>query len=398
MWLQLLITIGVSQALILAILLLLKRNKQLSDYLLSLELGLLFIIILLYNYRLEFHEIIPNLSLNALVLGHLALPVFYLYVKAASQQGLNLSWRQGAMHLLPFAFASLLFTVNYHWVPFDMKGECLLSYTITEVPWWLQVIYFGLFLVVIPFYTFLSFKVLRAHEDYILTKFSYTEDVDLGWLNRFLWGLIVAGGLFVFFEVLCSNLIGWPDHQFGILPGFVVLIGMVIYLGIYGLRQNIIFLDPPILIQEPPPVPAAEGIKVDANEEKYASSALTDDKAADYLLQLQHYMTSEKPYLEPRITIGELAHRLQIPTNYLSQIINDQLDQNFFDFINSYRVEEFKNLVVQSENQQFTLLSLAYDAGFNSKSTFNAIFKKSTGYTPSEYAKMARQQVSELAG
>jgi len=98
-------------------------------------------------------------------------------------------------------------------------------------------------------------------------------------------------------------------------------------------------------------------------------------------------METEKPYLEPRITIAELAQRMDIPVNYLSQVINEQLDQNFFDFINTYRVAEFKRLLAEPDFQHYTLLSLAYEAGFNSKSTFNAIFKKITGRTPSDYAR-----------
>ncbi len=93
----------------------------------------------------------------------------------------------------------------------------------------------------------------------------------------------------------------------------------------------------------------------------------------------------KKNFLAPKISIAELSHRTGIPVNHLSKIINEQLRLNFFDFINSYRVEEFKRLVSEAKHEYFTLLGLAFEAGFNSKSTFNAMFKKFTEQTPSIY-------------
>jgi len=80
-----------------------------------------------------------------------------------------------------------------------------------------------------------------------------------------------------------------------------------------------------------------------------------------------------------------VATALQISTNHLSQVINENLDKNFFDFVNGYRVEMVKQKMKDPSNKNYTLLSLAYDCGFNSKSSFNAIFKKYTGSTPSQY-------------
>jgi AraC-like DNA-binding protein len=77
--------------------------------------------------------------------------------------------------------------------------------------------------------------------------------------------------------------------------------------------------------------------------------------------------------------------KLGVHPNYLSQIINQKEKKNFYDFVNTYRFEEFKKLIAQQKNQQYTLLSLAYDCGFSSKSSFNRYFKKATGQTPSEY-------------
>ena len=94
-------------------------------------------------------------------------------------------------------------------------------------------------------------------------------------------------------------------------------------------------------------------------------------------------MTKEKPYLNPKLTLAELAQSLSIPTNHLSQIINQYEQINFHDFVNSYRVEEFIQNV--QNDKGFSLLGHAFDSGFNSKSTFNAAFKKCKSVTPSQY-------------
>jgi len=96
-------------------------------------------------------------------------------------------------------------------------------------------------------------------------------------------------------------------------------------------------------------------------------------------------MTNEKPYLDSELSLIKLAGLLYIPSHHLSQIINEQLGKNFFEFINEYRVEEVKLLMAKNKDRKYTLLSIAYDSGFNSKSTFNSIFKKYTGITPKQY-------------
>ena len=96
-------------------------------------------------------------------------------------------------------------------------------------------------------------------------------------------------------------------------------------------------------------------------------------------------MDEKKPYLEPKLTLNMLATQLDVSSNHLSQTINQHQNQNFYDFINQYRVEEFKQRAKDPKNQHFIILALALDAGFNSKSAFNLIFKKHTGMTPSQF-------------
>jgi len=118
---------------------------------------------------------------------------------------------------------------------------------------------------------------------------------------------------------------------------------------------------------------------------KYEKSKLTKEDAAAYLKKLQNFMKDEKPYLIPNININELSEKVDIPMRFLSQIINDSLKQNFFDFINYYRIEESKNYLADSKYKKLNILEILYETGFNSKSTFNKVFKEHTGQTPTEY-------------
>ncbi len=101
--------------------------------------------------------------------------------------------------------------------------------------------------------------------------------------------------------------------------------------------------------------------------------------------KLEKYMIDHSPYKNPKVSLSELASQIQIPSHLLSKIINDHYHQNFFDFINHYRIEEFKKMVVDPKNQNLTFLGLAYEVGFNSKTAFNRSFKKITNQTPREY-------------
>lgn len=120
---------------------------------------------------------------------------------------------------------------------------------------------------------------------------------------------------------------------------------------------------------------------------KYEKSGLKEEEAKRLLKNLKEHMTNEMPYLENNLSLSMLAEQLNISANQLSQLLNEYLNKNFYDFINTYRLKEFKEGVKDPKNCHFTLLSIAYQCGFNSKTTFNTFFKKATGKTPSEYYK-----------
>ena len=118
---------------------------------------------------------------------------------------------------------------------------------------------------------------------------------------------------------------------------------------------------------------------------KYQKSGLSADAAEALHRQLAQAMQDEKYYLDGELSLSGLASQLNTQPNYLSQVINEREGKNFYDYINTLRIEEFKRVAASPDQRKYTLSALAQHCGFNSKSSFNRCFKKVTGQSPSEF-------------
>jgi AraC-like DNA-binding protein len=127
--------------------------------------------------------------------------------------------------------------------------------------------------------------------------------------------------------------------------------------------------------------PSAESVE----DKRYKKSAVSLEMMNRYQEMLNHYMQRSKTYLNAELSLESLAEEVDIPKHHLTQLLNEKLHKNFYHFINEYRIEEAKLKLESIQLQEFSLLSLAFDCGFNSKSSFNNYFKKITGQTPSFY-------------
>ena len=121
-------------------------------------------------------------------------------------------------------------------------------------------------------------------------------------------------------------------------------------------------------------------IKVDESPAKAVQS-----KNKEQLSRILEFMETQKPYIDSKITLSGLADKLDISSHNLSRIINEEFGKNFNDFINEYRIKEFKKIILAGEHPNLTLLSYGYMVGFNSKTSFNRSFKRITGQTPSDF-------------
>ncbi|NJO70042.1 MAG: AraC family transcriptional regulator [Bacteroidetes bacterium] len=167
-------------------------------------------------------------------------------------------------------------------------------------------------------------------------------------------------------------------------PDFIYyseIILFIFFLGYFGIRHEGIFAESKAVttqITDQDTEPRQTG--------EYRKSGLKADDAELLHQKLIQLMNDKKPYLEPKLTLNALAAELNISVNYLSQLTQPVVrDKNFYDFVNGFRIEEFKSRVLSPKNQHLTILALAFDSGFNSKSSFNLAFKKHTGLTPSEF-------------
>ena len=124
--------------------------------------------------------------------------------------------------------------------------------------------------------------------------------------------------------------------------------------------------------------------------EKYKSSQLSEEKSKEYLQRLLENMKTEESFKDPKLTLPLLANRLSINSRYLSQVINENLGQNFYDFVNSYRIEEAKKRLSDPEKDKYTIEAIAFEVGFNSKAAFYSTFKKQTNMTPSQFKELRK--------
>jgi AraC-like DNA-binding protein len=172
------------------------------------------------------------------------------------------------------------------------------------------------------------------------------------------------------------------SFQFSLYSLFAVaILFLVNILGFRGIKHSTIFNQTVIPYSQPQ---AEERASVD-KEKSYANYGLKRDDAVSLSEQLENYMKTEKPYTNMELTLKDLASALDTYPHYITQVLNTVFNQNFYDFVNTYRIEEAQKRLTDPQFKNLTILAIAYDCGFNSKSTFNRIFKQKTGFTPSEY-------------
>ncbi len=198
---------------------------------------------------------------------------------------------------------------------------------------------------------------------------SSLEKINLRWIGIGMDAFLIIFGLMTIFVALFISGANVYSIYIALIPLLVSI--TILAIGYFGLTQ-------PIIIP-----PEIENIKL----KKYEKSSLTSENSEKYLKKLIKIMECEKPFLNNDLTLQKLSEMLSISPHHLSQIINEKKNQNFFDFINSYRIEEAKNLLVDKKGELLTILAIAEEVGFNSKSAFNIAFKKYTSLTPSQFKK-----------
>ncbi len=369
--------IGVVQAFFIEFILLNKKNKTLADKVLA--VWMFFIGLHLFLFYLDYEGFLMHLPhvigiLLPLPLIHGPFLLIYINHLIDARQQFD---RSEFLHFLPILICYLIMIPQFLMPVKELNAHIDLIETGGHTPFYLQILGTMTMLtgmVYIPW----SLLRLRNHKKSLGENFSYKESIDLQWLRNLVIGMGIIWVAVIGTNVVFMYFEGEATYGETIIFSTVTL--FVFLIGYFGIRQGRIFADP------------ATGTILQENEEpkKYGKSSLKEGKAQQYLTALQQLMEQDKPHLEPKITLAQLARRLGITANNLSQVINEQLEQNFFDFINEYRVEEFKARLMADKEKKITLLGHALDSGFSSKSSFNEVFKKVTGQTPSAFQRQIK--------
>ena len=355
------------------VLLLQKKPRTLHDNILIawlIYLGLYVGIYALYSHDLFTHFNLLSISLLSLLM--LFGPFLFGYLEALVTNKRRVLLKD-LLHLLPF----ILFNLYILIVSFSPVIAVKLN--IEKIgPEYNPPILFIFFLIMTAIsgtvYFLLTIKLFKRLDIQIFNNFSNVANIDLSWIRKLImvfgivWTALISVTVIhhvfkLFSMVFCT------DGLFLSLSVFVILIGY------FGLKQKIIYGNEDIIA----PVGSSN------TQTKYAGSKLSDIEEKQLADQLKKHIDSSKSYLNPDLTLAQLAAEIGISSHILSQVINEQFNLNFFDFVNQYRVDEFKQRIVNPNYESYSLLGIAFDCGFNSKSAFNRIFKKSTSLTPSQY-------------
>lgn len=397
--LSVLYLLGMVQAIFLAIsLLTANKGKRRANLFLALMLSLFAVD--LFNefldsslYGLEMLEFMVVTFPTDLLYG----PLVWLYVRSICGQALVFRGIQPLWHFLPWALFSLWaippslqliqepnLLANY---PELLLGNEIQPFLMTGL-----VQPYGVALIFL--YLVMSLRSLRDYSEMVRNNFSYKEGVELKWLWRLLLALLIVYVAYVLRFVFSAYFV------VDLLLNLSIVV--IIYaLGFFGIRQPAVFSRLDVVVEgsasDVPPAlskPAPNETKGELESEldvqvdlpsKYAKSSLSPEGAQALAKELELFMQEKEPFLENELNLPQLADLFEVSSNHLSQVINEQFGVNFFDFINQHRVEAAKQRLLDVDAKRYTILGLALDSGFNSKSAFYTAFKKYTGVTPLQF-------------
>ncbi len=377
---------GIILAFFLSFILLTKKNKGSADYLLLAWLLVsgyhLLSFYMLFTGQMTEDPTLPSLGIP-LPLAHG--PFLYLYTR---QQTSNRPFRTSALlHFAPVLLSYLLFLEFFLLGPAAKASVFASGGKGFELQ--LGINLYTLYASGIIYIT-LSFRQLLRYKKTIVQQFSNTGKINFNWLLfLILWILVIW-----IFVLVSSN----DQLIFGAAALFILWIG---YFGIKQVRvfsqpqstqnQKATTGNPDFSTVEEPATAGAPGTV------KYQKSALRVQESVQIHEKLRRHLEVEKPFTNPDLTLNDLAKSMGIPPYQLSQVINTHEQKSFYDLINEKRVQEFIRLLSAPGSRQYTLLSMAYDCGFNSKASFNRNFKKHSGHTPSHYQKLMLQQEQKVS-
>lgn len=303
-------------------------------------------------------------------------PMLWIYTLWSTGKVKQFNWSHYLL-FLPF-FTSLIYYIYL----FVFEAHYELDYfreraTLGTI---LGMVFYMLNLFITPVFVVIALIQIYKHQQNIKFTFSYTDKIDLQWLKLLAYGSAAISVVIWISHILVAFGILERDYA---LDRYIFLSAavFVFVIGYNGFRQGIIYKF----------VPTPDD---DNTAAKYKKSALDEESSQLLLNRLEQHIVQEKSYNKNKLSLGDLSEALEVPPYQISQVLNMKLDKNFFDYINAFRVKEVQSKMFNSDFNHYSLLGIAFSSGFNSKASFNRIFKDMTGETPSAYKKKYSERVS----
>lgn len=314
-----------------------------------------------------------NLGIFKNMLVFLQIPVFYLYVLSVCYSDFKLKPLY-LLHALPFLIANLTLLPRFYGVDMASKihfienRQNMIELKFNHILLHVQMV----------IYFVAVFRVLRKSKTLYLENYAGKNISSYQWLFQFTVVLCM-----VYAIALLKNILKFSDYVYiseGIKAGLLLLSLFIICWYLFkALNHPELFRNVDSKLKL---------VSEMVSEEKNNEESLTSDREYhEDILRLKNYMVEKKPFLNSSLTIQEVSGEIGIPVRELSLLINHQLGQHFYDFVNTYRIENAMNMLKDETKNKVTILEILYEVGFNSKSSFNTAFKKHTGTTPTLYRK-----------
>lgn len=357
---EILAWIGFAQGLFVAIVMFLRSDKTMSNIVLALWLSLLAFEFLTcaFDFRFFGHSLLSSTFL-------LFNPALFIYIRSLVEKGFKLKWTM-LLHLLPFVISEVIAYSTL--IPFRFEQFFLAD---ANLPF--RIVFASATIISWFVYIPLSIRLLHKYRKNLQNEKS---NIDAG--QNLNWLMFVS----IFYIIYCivASILGIVFVSIGFganvlsLYNYTILLILIYIISFYGLFQKNIETQ-----TEPDDDKTVTG---------YKNSILSTEAKQLIKEKILYYFDKEKAYLNPNLNMDLLSESINFPKYQITEVLNVEIGKNFFQFVNSYRIEAVKKMLLEPK-LKYSIEAIGYECGFNSKSSFYTVFKNLTGETPVAFRKKA---------
>ena len=302
-------------------------------------------------------------------------PFIFQYIKTI--YGSTIDFKRFMKSLLPFWIAFIVYSIPQYVWGLSLENK-------TPVFKFISLLIPFLGIVHLAYYLFLSSRLLKRFRVLLKNNYSNMSTLDLKWLSIWVWGFI----LFLIIDMISGLLLViYPVHSTLVYMNLFYLVLLIWYIGYYGVNQVQVFL-----LEEIP----LESIRKKNSQEKIIKPVYYFNCESEEIIELKAKLEivflEQELFKRQDISLKGTADILEISDKKLSYLLNICLSSNFYEYVNNHRINYFRKKIEEGTVEKLTLLAIAYDSGFNSKATFNRVFKQKVGITPMEFKKQVTKR------